>query len=197
MHLKRAFDIAASATALVLLAPVFVLIAVAIVIECGFPVFYTQERIGRDFRPFRIWKFRSMRAGTGGPRITVRGDRRVTAVGRFLRANKLDELPQLWNVLIGDMSLVGPRPELPEYVDLYRERYRTILTTRPGLTDLASVRFCEEENVLAAAYAPAEYYANRLLPAKLDLAEEYLQKRSFWYDLFILVRTASAVLRAG
>jgi lipopolysaccharide/colanic/teichoic acid biosynthesis glycosyltransferase len=186
---KRVFDIAASSLLLLFLSPVMALIAAFILVESGLPVLFSQVRIGRRFRPFRIWKFRSMRAGAGGARITVGGDRRVTRIGRILRAGKLDELPQLWNVLRGDMSLVGPRPELPEYVALYRGRYRDVLEIRPGVTDLASLLFHDEEAVLASADDPLRAYAERVLPRKLDLAEEYLQRRSTLLDCSILMRT--------
>jgi len=195
VRMKRAFDVAASGLALAVLAPVLGVIALAVFLDSGFPVFYSQERVGRGFRPFRIWKFRSMRNNSCGSRITVRGDERITRVGKLLRATKLDELPQLLNVVVGDMSLVGPRPELPEYVEMYHERYRKILVVRPGITDLASVRFYDEETVLAAASEPIEYYVRKLLPGKLELAEEYLRKRSFLFDLSLLLRTFWTVLR--
>ena len=137
-----------------ILAPVFAAIAVAVLLDSGLPVLYSQERVGQGFRRFRIWKFRSMRRNNSGHRITARGDSRITRVGKFLRATKLDELPQFWNVFVGDMSLVGPRPEVFEYVEMYRERYRGILTVRPGITDLATMKFRDEENVLGTASGP-------------------------------------------
>jgi lipopolysaccharide/colanic/teichoic acid biosynthesis glycosyltransferase len=192
--LKRAVDILLSGLALLTLLPLLALIAMAIVMDSGRPVFYRQERVGRWFQRFRIWKFRSMTMSRQGPLITVRGDTRVTRVGRFLRATKLDELPQLWNVLRGDMSLVGPRPEIPEYVAMFASRYKDILAVRPGITDLASVQFRDEENVLAGVPDPIDYYAHHLLPTKLELAEEYLRKRSFLFDLSILLRTFGTIL---
>lgn len=195
--MKRSFDMAFSGIVLVMLAPLFAAIAVAVLLESGLPVFYSQERVGRSFRPFRIWKFRSMERNNSGPKITVRGDSRITRVGKLLRAIKLDELPQLWNVFVGDMSLVGPRPEVIEYVEMYRDRYLKILTVRPGITDIASVRFRDEEGILAAAFDATEYYARCVLPAKLDLAEEYVLKRSFQFDMSILLRTFWALLRVS
>jgi lipopolysaccharide/colanic/teichoic acid biosynthesis glycosyltransferase len=195
VEVKRSFDIAVSGIMVVILAPVFAAIAVAVLLDSGLPVFYSQERVGRGFRRFRIWKFRSMQRNNSGPSITVRGDSRITRVGKFLRATKLDELPQFWNVFVGDMSLVGPRPEVFEYVKMYRERYGRILAVRPGITDLASVRFRDEESVLAAASDLTEFYARHVLPAKLDLAEEYLRKRSLLFDISILLRTIGALLR--
>lgn len=194
---KRSFDIAVSGIVVAILAPLFVAIALAVLLDSGLPVFYSQERVGRGFQRFRIWKFRSMQRNNCVPGITVRGDIRITHIGRFLRATKLDELPQFWNVFAGDMSLVGPRPEVFEYVEMYRERYRRILTVRPGITDLASVRFRDEESVLATASDVTEYYARHVLPAKLDLAEEYLRKRSFLFDIVILLRTFGVILRAS
>lgn len=193
--MKRAFDMAVSTVTLAVLVPLFAIVAVAVLLDSGFPVLYSQERVGRDFQRFRVWKFRSMHHNNSGPSITTQGDTRITRLGKLLRATKLDELPQFWNVLVGQMSLVGPRPELPEYVEMYGERYRRILTVRPGITDLASVRFRDEESVLAAASDPIEYYARHVLPAKLDLAEEYVRKRSMLLDVSILVRTMGVILR--
>ena len=196
--LKRLFDIAVSGIVIFILAPVFAAIAVAVFLDSGLPVLYSQERIGRAFRRFRIWKFRSMQRNSLGPGITVRGDSRITRVGKLLRAAKLDELPQFWNVLVGDMSLVGPRPEIFQYVEMYRERYRKILTVRPGITDLASVKFRDEESVLSAAPGGLnEYYTQHVLPAKLDLADEYLKKRSLLFDISILLRTFGVVSRVS
>jgi lipopolysaccharide/colanic/teichoic acid biosynthesis glycosyltransferase len=193
MLLKRLFDIVVSVAALLLLSPLLVALALAIAIDSGRPVFFTQERVGRHFRRFRMWKFRTMSAGVAGPPITLAGDPRITRAGRFLRASKLDELPQLWNVLRGDMSLVGPRPELPHYVEMFRERYAPVLELRPGMTDSASIRYRNEERVLAAAAKPLAEYTDRVLPDKIALAEEYVRTRSFTRDLGILLRTLWAI----
>lgn len=193
--LKRLLDVAVSVGALAALAPVLAAIAVGVLVDSGRPVLFRQERVGRGFRRFRMYKFRTMANGARGPGITVAGDRRVTRLGRVLRATKLDELPQLWNVLKGEMSLVGPRPELPEYVERFRERYERILTVRPGITDLASVRFRSEEQWLARHEEPLRAYAEEVLPAKLELAEEYVERRSLWLDVRILARTVGATLR--
>jgi len=197
VSLKRAVDILVSATSLVLLTPVLAVLALAIWFDSGLPVFYTQRRVGRGFETFSIRKFRTMRNNISGPPITAKGDRRVTGVGKFLRATKLDELPQLWNILRGDMSLVGPRPELPEYVELFRERYEKILTVPPGITDLASIQFRDEEAVLGRSAEPLREYVARVLPAKMDLADEYLRKRSLRFDISILLRTFLATLRVS
>jgi lipopolysaccharide/colanic/teichoic acid biosynthesis glycosyltransferase len=197
LKLKRAVDILLSGLALLTLSPLLALIAVAIVLDSGWPVFYRQERVGRWFQRFQIWKFRSMRVSSEGPQITVGGDTRVTRLGKFLRATKLDELPQSWNVLTGDMSLVGPRPEVPEYVEMFRTRYQHILSVRPGITDIASIRFRDEEKLLAQSPEPLREYVERVLPVKLDLADEYLQKRSLRLDLLILVKTLLVTLRTA
>jgi lipopolysaccharide/colanic/teichoic acid biosynthesis glycosyltransferase len=197
VRMKRLFDIAISGIVAAIIAPLFAVIAIAVVLDSGLPVFYSQERVGRDFRQFRIWKFRSMLPNSSGPRITGRGDSRITRVGRFLRVTKLDELPQLWNVFVGEMSLVGPRPEVFEYVEMYRERYRKILSVRPGITDLASIKFHDEEIVLAAASDLTECYMRHVLPGKLDLAEEYLRKRSLLFDISILLQTFGVLMRVS
>lgn len=192
--MKRAFDIVASAAALLLLLPILLAIAALVWIDSGRPVFFAQERIGRSFRRFRMWKFRSMRPVDGGPQITVGGDARVTRAGRLLRACKLDELPQFWNVLRGDMSLVGPRPEVGAYVDLYHDRYRAILAIRPGISDLASLAYRHEETILSAQPDPERYYRDVVLPAKLNLADEYIGRQSLALDAQILLRTLVAAL---
>jgi lipopolysaccharide/colanic/teichoic acid biosynthesis glycosyltransferase len=192
--MKRAVDIVLSATALVVLAPLLLIVALAIWVDSGWPVFFSQQRLGRDFRPFVLWKFRSMWPAAGSF-VTAAGDRRITRVGRFVRRTKIDELPQLWNVLLGDMSLVGPRPEVTEFVNVYRERYKRILRVRPGLTDLASIRYRDEEELLAESGDPVHRYITFVLPDKLDLAEQYIRDRSFWLDVRIIVRTVRIMAR--
>lgn len=194
--MKRAFDLALSALGLILLLPVFLLSAAAIRIESPGPAFFRQERIGKGGVPFRIFKFRSMVTGAPGKgaRITVAGDPRVTRVGRFLRRTKLDELPQLINVLKGEMSLVGPRPEVRRYVDLYDDRQQKVLSVRPGITDPASIRYAEEERLLAERPDPLQAYVNEIMPRKLALNLEYIETMSLARDLGILVRTVLRVL---
>lgn len=194
---KRALDISLSGLLLLVAWPILAVIAVLVWADSGRPVFFGQERAGRGFRPFQIWKFRSMRGEESSGLVTVAGDRRVTRVGAVLRAVKLDELPQLWNVLMGDMSLVGPRPEVPYYVELYREQYAKVLTVRPGITDLASLAYRHEEELLSTAPDPESYYRDVVLPKKLKLADRYLERRSFAFDVWILLRTALAVLGTG
>lgn len=193
MLLKRTFDIAVSAIALLVLSPLLLLVAILVALDSGWPVLFGQERVGRRFRPFRMWKFRTMVHGSSGPLITVPGDVRITRAGRFLRVTKLDELPQLWNVLRGDMSLVGPRPEASQYVEMFHERYILVLELRPGITDTACICFRYEDRVLAAAQDPEVEYTLHILPDKLALAQEYVRTRSFALDLGILLRTIWAV----
>ena len=194
MLLKRCVDIALSSLVLMFLSPILIAVVLAVWLGSGSPILFRQERVGLRFRRFQILKFRTMRVASGPP-VTVAGDDRVTRLGKFLRITKLDELPQFLNVLRGDMSLVGPRPEIPEYVDLFRERYRTVLTVRPGITDLASIHFRNEEQVLSKTAEPLREYAERVLPAKLDLAEEYIRTHTILGDISILLRTAASIVR--
>lgn len=194
MLLKRCIDIALSFLLLLLLSPFLLLSAMLVWIETGAPVLFRQVRVGKHFRTFQILKFRTMRVQSAGQLVTVAGDRRVTKVGRLLRWTKIDEFPQFWNVLCGDMSVVGPRPEVPEYVELFKDRYRKILDFRPGITDLASIRYRNEEAILARSEDPLREYREHILPMKLDLAEQYLRNQSFLSDLSIIVRTAVATL---
>lgn len=186
---KRLFDVLAAAVGLIILCPVFVVIAVLVKVTSRGPVVYCQERIGRRFRPFTIVKFRTMRQATGGPTLTVAGDPRITPFGRFLRRTKLDELPQLWNVLCGHMSLVGPRPEVETYVRLFRADYEEILSVRPGITDTASLEFRDEEIRLTHADDPELLYRTEILPRKIALAKDYVRDHSVRGDFVILLRT--------
>jgi lipopolysaccharide/colanic/teichoic acid biosynthesis glycosyltransferase len=161
-----------------------------ILLDDGGPVLFSQKRIGKSGRPFRIWKFRTMRAGSRGAVITAAGDARVTRIGGALRKYKLDELPQLYNVLRGDMSLVGPRPEVPEFVKLDVPIWQVVLQVRPGLTDLATLMFRDEENLLATSNDPLALYRETILPAKLILNVSYLRSRSFLRDLKLIYLTA-------
>jgi lipopolysaccharide/colanic/teichoic acid biosynthesis glycosyltransferase len=192
--MKRAVDLLVSSLVLLLGAPVFGLLGVCVILDSGRPIFFKQLRVGRGGRNFWLWKFRSMRMSSAGPSITVAGDRRVTRIGRILRASKLDELPQFWNVFRGDMSLVGPRPEVSEFVEIFRERYERVLTVRPGMTDLASIQYRDEEGILAQSDNPQAEYVRKILPAKLDLAEDYIRRQSFWLDAKILLKTFWAVI---
>ena len=189
--MKRLLDVVLSFSGLVVLAPVFAAVAIALKARGGGPVLFRQVRVGRDFRPFRILKFRTMVPGAErmGPGITPGADPRVTRLGAFLRWTKLDELPQLWNVLVGDMSLVGPRPELPQYTRLYEDDYRDILRVRPGITDVASLVYRDEAGRLDAEEDPENAYVHAILPDKIRLARTYVSRASLGYDLRILTET--------
>ena len=189
-------DIALSLVGLVLLTPVFLAIAIWIKLDSPGPVFFRQERVGKGEKPFRIWKFRTMRNGGLDQRqITVGDDRRVTPSGRTLRRYKLDELPQLFNVLTGEMSLVGPRPEVPRYVAEYPPAARAeIFSVRPGMTDLASIRYIDEAEVLGRALDPEHAYLQQVLPQKLDESVRYVRTRSLPADIGIILRTLGRIL---
>jgi lipopolysaccharide/colanic/teichoic acid biosynthesis glycosyltransferase len=192
---KRTLDVAAAASGLLLLAPVLAAAAVAVRLSSPGNVLFRQVRVGWRGRPFEILKLRTMREGASGPSVTAASDPRVTRVGRILRRYKLDELPQLWNVLVGEMSLVGPRPEVPRYVERFPEAYARILTVRPGLTDYAAIAYRDEESILAAAEDPEAAYVDVVLPAKIALYGRYLAERSILTDLKLLARTLAAVAR--
>ena len=192
---KRVFDCVTAAIGLLLLSPVLLVLSLLVKLSSSGPVLYRQERIGRGGKPFHIAKFRSMfeDADNCGPQITSAGDRRVTSVGRTLRRLKLDELPQLWNVLNGDMSLVGPRPEVPRYVECYSISQRKVLTVRPGITDPASIAYRQEEQLLGAQPDPDRYYRDVVLPEKLSMNLQYVNRISFFYDLSLLLRTTGSM----
>lgn len=196
--MKRLLDLALASTGLAISAPLIAVLAAAVKLESAGPALFTQTRIGRARKPFRIFKLRTMTSGdVEGAQITAAGDQRVTRVGRLLRATKLDEVPQLWNVIRGDMSIVGPRPEVPRYVEHYQPRWSPLLEVRPGLTDLASLVFRDEERLLGLARDRERAYMEVVMPLKLDLALEGLEDRSLTADLRMIARTALAVLRRG
>ena len=200
MRCKYCFDLVSSLTGLVLLSPLFVVIAVWIRVDSAGPVFFRQVRVGRHGRPFRIFKFRTMSADAEarGRTITVGDDPRITRAGRFLRKFKLDELPQLFNVIRGEMSLVGPRPEVPRYVEFYPEEIRTqVLSIRPGITDIASILYKDENTVLAGAADPEATYVNVVLPEKLKHYVRYVSERSLWLDFKIVMMTLREIFRRG
>ena len=196
--IKRGFDILISTLGIVLLAPVFVTIALLVRIDSPGPSFFRQERIGRHFRPFKILKFRTMmQAKSDDLRLTVGEDSRITAVGRWLRRSKLDELPQLFNVVAGDMSLVGPRPEIPRYVEMFRKDYEELLTVRPGITDTASIVYRDEAAILGRAQDADQVYVTMILPEKIRLAKNDLRRSSVFVDIFIIVKTLMGTRRHG
>ena len=187
--LKPVFEAAIALLALLLLSPLFLVIALAIVFNTGFPIFFSQPRVGQNGTLFNILKFRTMRGVNHGPSITVGGDSRITPVGRILRKFKCDEIPQLWNVVRGEMSLVGPRPEVPQYVDIHNPLWRAVLKARPGITDPASIKYRDEESVLAKAENPIDFYERVLLPTKLALNVAYLEKQTVWSDVQMILQT--------
>lgn len=193
---KRAFDAVASAAGLIVLSPVFLAVGIAIKAHDRGPVFFRQERIGLHGRPFRIHKFRSMRVAGTGALITSADDDRITPVGKFLRKSKLDELPQLIDVLRGDMSLVGPRPEVPRYVAMWPADARDeILGVRPGISDPAAIAFRNEQDELAASDDPERHYVEVILPKKVEMYRDYVRNRSFLGDLGVIFRTLASVVR--
>src|ERR1041385_3664268 len=189
-------DVTIAILALIFLAPAIAVLGLAIAVTSGTPVFFTQRRVGLNGELFKIYKLRTMKVSGDGPQITSRNDVRVTRLGRMLRRAKLDELPTFWNVLRGDMSLVGPRPEVPAYVNLSDPFWRVILSVRPGLTDPITVSLRNEEDLLAQAGANAEaFYVSQLQPAKLRGYIDYLQQRTVRSDVVILFRTMAEIIR--
>jgi lipopolysaccharide/colanic/teichoic acid biosynthesis glycosyltransferase len=187
--MNRALNLMCAALGLLLLLPLLAVIALLVKCDDGGPVFYGHPRVGKGFRPFRLLKFRSMavNADKGGP-LTEPGDRRITGVGRFLRKYKLDELPQLWNVLAGDMQLVGARPEVDRYVAMFREQYALLLSEPPGITDPASLAYRREDKLFVPERMEQQY-VSEILPEKLRLSLEYQRRRSLLTDLHVLLTT--------
>jgi lipopolysaccharide/colanic/teichoic acid biosynthesis glycosyltransferase len=197
--MKRLFDVVAAFLALVLLAPVMFLLAVAVVVSSPGGAFFRQTRVGRHGHTFQLLKFRSMRPGSeAGGQITVGArDPRITGIGHFLRRTKLDELPQLINIVKGDMSVVGPRPEVPRYVALYTAEQRAVLSVRPGLTSMASIAYINENEVLGRSSEPERAYVEEVMPAKLALDLHYVRERSLALDLHIIAATMLRIMRQG
>ena len=195
MACKRAFDILCSFLGLTVLSPVLLVVSVLVAVTSPGGVFFRQERIGKDGRPFRIFKFRSMRKDNAGLKITTGNDSRITPVGRFLRKSKIDELPQLINVLVGDMSFVGPRPEVADYVNLYTPYQRQVLQVRPGITGLASIRFRNENDLLTASDDPNRTYIEQIMPKKIELDLEYIPHASVFYDIKLIIQTFAVVIK--
>lgn len=194
IDMKRVMDISLSAIALAVLSPVLAFVALAVKIDSKGPALFGHERVGKNFVPFKVWKFRTMATGSAGPQITSGNDSRITRVGRHLRTSKIDELPQLYNVLRGDMSLVGPRPEVAEYVEMFRSEYEGILSVRPGLTDPASIYFRDEQAILANSPDPAQTYTADILPRKLELSAAYVDHRTAAMDWKVIFQTLMIVV---
>lgn len=195
--MKRAFDIIASGLGLIVLSPLFLILAIWIKLDSKGPVFYRQVRVGYKNKDFRIFKFRSMRVGADkGSLVTIGGrDPRVTKSGYWIRKFKLDELPQLINVFIGDMSLVGPRPEVRHYVDYWTPEQMHVLDVRPGITDPASIKFRNENELMEQAEDPERYYIEVIMQEKIKLYLEYVEKHSFFYDLGLIFKTFWVIVK--
>jgi lipopolysaccharide/colanic/teichoic acid biosynthesis glycosyltransferase len=194
--MKRLFDILVSGIGLICLSPLLLIIAIWIKLDSPGPVFYRQVRVGRYNKDFRIFKFRSMRIGSDkGSLVTIGGrDPRITRSGYFIRKFKIDELPQLINVLIGDMSLVGPRPEVRHYVNYWTAEQMHVLDVRPGITDPASIKYRNENELLAQAEDPEKYYIEVIMQEKIKLYLEYTEKSSFWYDIKLIIQTFRVII---
>jgi lipopolysaccharide/colanic/teichoic acid biosynthesis glycosyltransferase len=195
-HVKRILDIVLAASAIFVLLPLFCFIIILIRMDSSGPVFFRQKRIGKHYKPFSLIKFRTMRQEKGALRRQFEpgDDRRVTRLGKVLRKTKLDELPELLNVFIGDMSIVGPRPEVEKYVTLFRDDYDLVLKVRPGLSDFASIKYRNEEEILAGRANSEKYYIDEILPDKLKLARVYIENISLKTDMYIIVETIKSIL---
>ena len=195
--MKRLFDIVASGLGLIVLSPLFILLAMWIKLDSKGPVFYRQVRVGYKNKDFRIFKFRSMRVGADkGSLVTIGGhDPRVTRSGYFIRKFKFDELPQLINVFLGEMSLVGPRPEVRHYVDYWTPEQMHVLDVRPGITDPASIKFRNENELMEKAEDPEKYYIEVIMQEKIKLYLEYVEKHSFFYDLGLIFKTFWVIVK--
>lgn len=188
---KRALDLFGALTGLVVLWPLMLAIASLVKLDDGGPVFFRQQRVGQGGLPFRLWKFRTMvpEAPARGGLLTATGDPRVTRIGAWLRRLKLDELPQLFNVLAAEMSLVGPRPEVPKYVALYTQKQRRVLALTPGITDEASIRYCDESTLLAEASDPERLYVDQIMPDKIRINLQYAARATLWSDFSVILTT--------
>lgn len=193
----RFFDLIFSIMGLVILSPLFIVLYLLIRIESKGGGFYSQERIGKNGKPFKLYKFRSMRIGSDKKRLITIGekDNRITKTGFILRKYKLDELPQLWNVVIGDMSLVGPRPEVKKYTDLYTEEQKQVLHVRPGITDWASIKYVDENKILGESKTPDEAYVNLIMPNKIKLNMVYIQNQTLGEYFKIIFTTFKEIVR--
>lgn len=193
--LKRGLDVGFSSLGLCAISPVLLVAGVAVKLDTPGPIFYRSERVGRGGRRFDLLKLRTMKTeqNPNDPQVTARNDTRITRTGKWLRKTKIDELPQFWNVFVGDVSLVGPRPEAPKYVDCYTEQYQEILNVRPGLTDRTTLEFIDEEKILGGVESPEQYYIDVILPRKIESYLEYVRRPSIREDISIVAQTAMKV----
>jgi lipopolysaccharide/colanic/teichoic acid biosynthesis glycosyltransferase len=194
---KRSVDIALAGLLLAMALPFLAIAAIIIKLDSEGPVIFRQVRIGLRFKRFQILKLRTMRVSSGGPAYTLGADERITWPGRWLRCFKFDELPQLWNVVRGDMSLVGPRPVVPELAVEFKQSYDLLLGARPGLTDPATLKYCREAEILALVPDPLEYFKTVVTPDKLRISQAYQQRANLWTDLGVMAGTAAALLQSG
>jgi lipopolysaccharide/colanic/teichoic acid biosynthesis glycosyltransferase len=194
--LKRLFDIICSLAGIIILSPLLLVLYLAVAVNSGFPVFYLQTRVGRNNKDFKLFKFRSMYLDSDKKGLLTVGGRdpRITPVGYFLRKYKLDELPQLFNVLLGDMSLVGPRPEVRKYVELYDSEQQKVLNVRPGITDYASLEYIDENELLSKSPNPEQTYIHEVMPAKLKLNMKYIGEAGLTTDLKIIFKTIQKII---
>ncbi|MFN5712003.1 MAG: sugar transferase [Bacteroidota bacterium] len=194
---KRIFDCLFSSIGLIIISPIFMLLSLLIALDSQGGIFYKQVRIGKNMRPFKLFKFRTMYANSDKKGLLTVGDNdnRITRVGYYLRKYKLDELPQLINVLIGEMSFVGPRPEVEKYVKLYNNEQQKVLSVKPGITDWASIRYVNESELLARSSEPEKTYINEIMPAKLAINLEYVKQNNLLIDIKIILHTFRAILR--
>lgn len=194
---KRIFDCLFSCIGLIIISPIFILLSLLIALDSQGGIFYKQVRIGKNMRPFKLFKFRTMYANSDKKGLLTVGDNdnRITRVGYYLRKYKLDELPQLINVLIGEMSFVGPRPEVEKYVKLYNNEQQKVLSVKPGITDWASIRYVNESELLARSSEPEKTYINEIMPAKLAINLEYVKQNNLLIDIKIILHTFRAILR--
>jgi len=196
-YFKRVFDTIVAGLGLLFLFPAFIVIAVLIKIEDGGSVFFRQERVGQNWKTFRIYKFRTMveDAEKLGAQVTTGDDPRITRIGRFLRKYKIDELPQLINVIKGEMSLVGPRPEVPKYAKLFKQDYDEILKVKPGITDFASIEYKDENELLRGVSDPEKVYTSKILPQKINYYKKYIERVSFLTDFILILRTLRRIIK--
>ncbi len=196
LFIKRTFDLVSAGLVLILTSPLLLASMLVVKLSSAGPVFFLQTRVGRHGREFSIIKFRTMRQEAGSA-ITIGEDRRITWAGRMLRLSKLDELPQLINVIRGEMSVVGPRPEVPHYVSLWNSEQRLVLSLRPGMTDRAALKYRYESDLLAKSDDPERTYIEEIMPDKLQLNLEYLDRQSFWYDIGLILRTLARIFSSS
>lgn len=197
LFFKRCFDITVSFIGIIVLLLPFAIIAIHIKATSEGPVFFRQTRVGKNGKEFRIYKFRTMvsDAEKKGLQITVGQDSRITGIGKVLRKTKMDELPQLFNVFVGQMSFVGPRPEVPHYVEMYNDYQKNVLRLRPGITELASIVYRDENGLLAESEDPEKTYIEEIMPKKIELNMKYFQKMNVFYDIYLIFKTFAAILK--